>query len=81
MLCAGVRESGVTIHYVDAGVDTGQIIVQRRVPILPNDTLETFEARIHEMEYLFIQKHCLRFLEIKERPVMKMMQVFLFYLN
>ncbi|GHU44464.1 phosphoribosylglycinamide formyltransferase [Bacilli bacterium] len=49
---AGVTESGVTIHYVDAGVDTGQIIAQRRVPILPNDTLETFETRIHEMEYV-----------------------------
>ncbi|MBQ6144609.1 MAG: phosphoribosylglycinamide formyltransferase [Lactococcus sp.] len=49
---AGVAESGVTIHYVDAGVDTGQIIAQQRVPILQNDTLETFEARIHEMEYL-----------------------------
>ena len=49
---AGVTESGVTIHYVDAGVDTGQIIAQERVPILPEDTLETFEARIHEMEYV-----------------------------
>ena len=49
---AGVTESGVTIHYVDAGVDTGQIIAQRRVPVLPDDTLETFEARVHEMEYV-----------------------------
>ncbi|MDR1605503.1 MAG: phosphoribosylglycinamide formyltransferase [Streptococcaceae bacterium] len=49
---AGVAESGVTIHYVDAGVDTGQIIAQRRVPRLPDDTLDSFEARIHEMEYL-----------------------------
>ncbi len=49
---AGVSQSGVTIHYVDAGVDTGEIIVQERVPILSDDTLETFEARIHEMEYL-----------------------------
>lgn len=49
---AGVAESGVTVHYVDAGVDTGQIIAQRRVPILPKDSLESFEARIHEMEYV-----------------------------
>ena len=60
---AGVRESGVTIHYVDAGVDTGQIIAQRRVPILPNDTLETFEARIHEMEYLLYPEVLLEILE------------------
>lgn len=49
---ANVLESGVTIHYVDAGVDTGEVIIQKRVPILSNDTLDTFEARIHEMEYL-----------------------------
>ncbi|GFH39956.1 phosphoribosylglycinamide formyltransferase [Lactococcus insecticola] len=48
---AGVSQSGVTIHYVDAGVDTGKIIAQERVPILPDDTLERFEARIHEKEY------------------------------
>ncbi|MFZ2409622.1 MAG: formyltransferase family protein, partial [Lactococcus raffinolactis] len=35
-----------------AGVDTGQIIAQERVPVLPDDTLETFEARVHEMEYV-----------------------------
>lgn len=48
---AGVSESGVTVHWVDAGVDTGQTIQQVRVPRLPNDTIETFEARIHEAEY------------------------------
>lgn len=48
---AGVSESGVTIHWVDSGVDTGQIIQQVRVPRLPDDTIETFEARIHEAEY------------------------------
>ncbi|WP_303972464.1 phosphoribosylglycinamide formyltransferase [Streptococcus merionis] len=48
---AGVAESGVTIHWVDAGVDTGQIIKQVRVPRLTDDTLETFETRIHEAEY------------------------------
>lgn len=53
----------MTIHYVDAGVDTGQIIAQRRVPILPNDTLETFEARIHEMEYLLYPEVLLEILE------------------
>lgn len=48
---AGVPESGVTVHWVDSGIDTGQIIKQVRVPRLPDDTLETFEARIHEAEY------------------------------
>ena len=48
---AGVDQSGVTIHWVDSGVDTGQIIKQVRVPRLADDTIETFETRIHEHEY------------------------------
>ena len=48
---AGVTESGVTIHWVDSGVDTGKIIQQVRVPRLAEDTLESFEERIHAAEY------------------------------
>jgi len=46
-----VKETGVTVHFVDAGVDTGPVILQRKVPVLPNDSLETLEARIHQAEY------------------------------
>ena len=48
---AGVTESGVTIHWVDSGVDTGKIIQQVRVPRMADDTIDSFEARIHEAEY------------------------------
>lgn len=48
---AGVAESGVTVHWVDSGVDTGKIIKQVRVPRSADDTIEIFEARIHEAEY------------------------------
>ena len=48
---AGVSESGVTVHWVDSGVDTGKIIQQVRVPRLETDTLESFEERIHATEY------------------------------
>ena len=48
---AGVAESGVTIHWVDSGVDTGKVIKQVRVPRLSDDTLDTFVTRIHETEY------------------------------
>ena len=48
---AGVSQSGVTVHWVDSGIDTGKIIQQVRVPRLPDDCLESFEARIHEAEY------------------------------
>ncbi len=50
---AGVSETGVTIHYIDAGIDTGQIIEQRAVPVLPNDTVDTLATRIHDCEHQF----------------------------
>jgi phosphoribosylglycinamide formyltransferase-1 len=50
-LAAGVPETGCTVHYVDAGIDSGPIIAQRKVPILPGDTPETLHARIQEQEH------------------------------
>lgn len=48
---AGVSQTGVTVHYVDEGVDTGPIIRQERVPIDPNWNLETLEEHVHALEY------------------------------
>lgn len=48
---SGAKETGCTVHFVDEGVDTGAIIQQKKVPILPNDTLETLTARIKEEEH------------------------------
>ncbi len=48
---AKARETGVTVHFVDAGVDTGPVIFQKKVPVLPDDTLESLETRIHALEY------------------------------
>ena len=50
---AGVTETGVTIHYIDAGIDTGQIIAQRVVPVAPDDTLASLATRIHDCEHQF----------------------------
>jgi phosphoribosylglycinamide formyltransferase 1 len=47
---AGETVTGCTVHYVDDGVDSGEIIAQREVPILPNDTPETLHARIQIAE-------------------------------
>ena len=49
-LAAGEKVTGCTVHYVDAGVDTGEIIAQREVPILPGDTAESLHARIQIAE-------------------------------
>lgn len=46
----GVKVTGVTVHFVDQGIDTGSIIAQETVPILPGDTAETLHARIQEVE-------------------------------
>lgn len=51
-LDAGVSETGVTIHYVDSGMDTGPIITQQRVSILPGDTKATLKTRLQEIEHL-----------------------------
>ncbi len=50
-LAAGVRETGCTVHYVDAGMDTGEIIAQLRVPVLAGDTPASLHARIQAAEH------------------------------
>jgi phosphoribosylglycinamide formyltransferase-1 len=47
----GVKVTGVTVHFVDQGIDTGPIIAQETVPVLPSDTSETLHARIQEAEH------------------------------
>lgn len=48
---AGVKETGVTVHYVDEGVDTGPVILQERVPVPETGGLEALEAAVHAREY------------------------------
>jgi phosphoribosylglycinamide formyltransferase 1 len=61
-LAAGEKVTGCTVHYVDEGIDHGDIIAQREVPILPNDTTETLHARIqiaeHELYPAAIAEFC-----------------------
>lgn len=47
----GVKATGCTVHYVDAGVDSGAIIGQQPVPVLDDDTAATLHARIHAAEH------------------------------
>jgi phosphoribosylglycinamide formyltransferase 1 len=49
-LAAGATETGTTIHWVDAGVDTGEVIAQEKVEILPEDTEESLHERIKIIE-------------------------------
>ena len=54
VLEAGETESGCTVHLVDGGTDTGQIILQRRVHILATDSPESLAQRIHNEEHIAI---------------------------
>jgi phosphoribosylglycinamide formyltransferase-1 len=46
----GVKITGVTVHYVDGGLDSGPIIAQRSLDILPDDTEDSLAERIHHIE-------------------------------
>ena len=50
-LAAGVPETGVTVHFLDEGVDSGPVVLQQAVPIEPGDTSETLYARIRAVEH------------------------------
>ncbi|WP_334328507.1 phosphoribosylglycinamide formyltransferase [Companilactobacillus sp. HBUAS59699] len=45
------KETGVTIHYIDEGVDTGPVIRQEKIAILPSDSVDSLEERIHQKEH------------------------------
>ena len=49
-LAAGVDETGVTVHWVDDGVDTGPVIVQAAVPVLPDDDEASLRSRVQAVE-------------------------------
>ena len=48
----GCKVAGVTVHFVDAGTDSGPIIVQKAVPVLEDDTPESLHARIQVQEHI-----------------------------
>lgn len=51
VLAAGVSQTAATIHYVDEGMDTGSVIRAERVPVLPDDTVESLRARVQAVEH------------------------------
>ena len=50
VLAAHETETGMTIHRVDTGVDTGEILLQKRVPVSPEDTPDTLKAKVQALE-------------------------------
>ena len=70
-LVAGETVTGCTVHYVDERIDHGQILAQREVRILPNDTAESLHARIqvleHELYPAVISEFCERYGEASQQ--------------
>ncbi len=52
VISAGVKKSGCTVHYVDSGMDTGEIIAQCEVDVLPEDTEETLSNKVKTFEHI-----------------------------
>ena len=52
VIASGADRSGCTVHYVDAGMDTGEIIAQCEVEVFPEDTEETLAARVKHFEHI-----------------------------
>ena len=71
MLAAKETESGATVHFVNEGVDKGPIIAQSRVPVMEDDTPETLQARVLEVEHVLLPQTILE-LEKQRREERKM---------
>jgi len=56
-LAAGVAETGCTVHVVDAGIDTGPVLAQTAVPVLPGDTEESLHERIKTVERVLLVEY------------------------
>ena len=70
-LIAGETATGCTVHYVDERIDHGQILAQKEVRILPNDTAESLHARIQVLEHglypAVIAEFCERYAKASEQ--------------
>jgi phosphoribosylglycinamide formyltransferase 1 len=70
-LVAGETVTGCTVHYVDERIDHGQILAQKEVKILPNDTSESLHARIqvieHELYPAVIAEFCEKYGELSQQ--------------
>jgi phosphoribosylglycinamide formyltransferase 1 len=54
VIAAKEKETGVSIHLADEKYDTGPVIAQKKIPVLNNDTPETLQARVLELEHSFL---------------------------
>ena len=63
VLEAGREKSGCTVHYVEAGVDTGETILQREVPVMPGDSPEILQKRVLTEEHIALPEAVRKIIE------------------
>ncbi|MDM5153105.1 phosphoribosylglycinamide formyltransferase [Bacillus sp. DX1.1] len=68
---AGVKVTGVTIHYVDAGMDTGPIIAQESVTVSETDTRESLQKKIQSVEHRLYVDTVNEIVQSMEKPTVK----------
>ncbi|MFA5449061.1 MAG: phosphoribosylglycinamide formyltransferase [Clostridia bacterium] len=56
VIASGEKVSGATVHFVDEGVDTGEVILQEEVPVLPSDSPKDLQQRVLSLEHILICK-------------------------
>ena len=56
LLAAGAEAAAATIHFVDEGVDSGEVIATEPVPVLPGDTVESLRERVHQAEHRLLPR-------------------------
>ncbi len=63
VIAGGEKVSGATVHFVDEGIDTGDIIIQEEVPVLPEDTADDLAARVLVVEHKILTETIKKFAE------------------
>ena len=56
LLAAGAPAAAATVHFVDDGIDTGEVIASETVPVLADDTVDSLRRRVHDAEHRLLPK-------------------------
>lgn len=56
VLAAGAPAAAATVHFVDEGVDTGEVIASEPVPVIPGDTVDSLRTRVHDAEHRLLPR-------------------------
>lgn len=68
VIAAGETKSGATVHIVTENIDEGPVVLQKEVAVLPDDTAETLEAKVHAVEYQILPEAVMKTLKGLEPP-------------